>query len=585
MQFSKKQLEGAELVFLLVLRIRGRFFRFSTKAITVQNSDLDLGPSSLQFSGGLAEDVSFEESASPESSLIGQEVAISVLFGDDDGASWGEFAKEDYDLGDASAELSLLRKGDNFQMREILIDGRVESPTYGSRFEPLLFSIVDNFMDRSGSTHRPDQRVTIRTWPTQTSSYPANVHTVVFDETIENRFYPIIIGKPGFAFAGLNKTEFMGFPLYWVEMNQADKHNGNTPALCLIAGHACTASNLTVYDLRNRHEAGSLVGTPYAGNYKQTASISSVKKDEKGQVVSTCFVIGGVGPTALRTYKADPLFGSFDQGEGGALEPNTNQTMRGAGAVINFLLREIPNLILSEKTGATLNLLDGYHLDFFINEPVDPLDFVTGEILPLLPLSLLEGPDGVEFIFWNMDPSDADVVDEINPKTRGGQRASTVTVSSRQNIVNRLAIQFAPEADTGNYLGHIEYVEEQAASATPESKLIDFDIVGNPYSGASVRRYGVRRGQKITTSIVQDPATARSILDWQIRYFGQTKRRASYLMPIEFHHLKIGDIVRWTDDEIGIKNALSHVVAIRRAPKNCLISIQTVPNWIGIEQF
>ena len=170
----------------------------------------------------------------------------------------------------------------------------------------------------------------------------------------------------------------------------------------------------------------------------------------------------------------------------------------------------------------------------------------------------------------------------IDPSIRGGQRASGVSFSDSYGIVNEPTIYFSRDANSGKYKRSITYSTERAFSASPTAPGVeDSTLEANPYSGASVRRYGARKSEPIRASCVQDPATARAILDWMIRYYGQSRRKCTYLLPQDYQYLRPGDVVIWRDADLGIADTLSHVISVTRAPGQTLITLESIPNWIG----
>jgi len=273
--------------------------------------------------------------------------------------------------------------------------------------------------------------------------------------------------------------------------------------------------------------------------------------------------------------EGDELYVSFvTNGRGGVYAPNRTRALRGAGEIIRDLMAMSGIRIDPGVTGTDLNELNRYKLDFWYNEQRKPTNVIREDILPLLPVDYVTTERGLGFVVWRFGAGLEWVVDEINPATRGGARQGAISFSSSAQVVNRLRIDYAQRVDTGEYLRHLVY----DAETDPEDPY----VVGNPWAAASQARYrhlGIRE-ETITADVVQDGGTAAAILDWMIRRKAQTRRRAAYLLPQPYQHLRLGDIVLWTDDEVAITNALSVVVGVERRPGPVMVRIETLPSWI-----
>ena len=577
MRYSRAQLYGADLVLLLTLTARGKVFRFATTPINVANSDPEMGPSMLAYRGGLADDTAFQDAAKIGDVLQGRSTGISIDFCDDDGTAWGAFAAEDADLGDSVAELAMIRSGDDFIDREILISGRVISPTYGDRYEPLVFTIDDPIIDAQDMIPDKSQTVNALSW----TSGSRGADVVVRDPRTDGAVYPVIFGHPGYK-TDSNMIDFSGWPALQVEVDQIHRANNTggvarAAAGLLLAGHACTASSVRIYNFSQKEK-----GAPSLAAYKYTDIFPcQTHTDDQGRAVTYCLV-AGTGAPALICNEGDALYASFDQGGGGVIDPATGAEMRGAGQIMHWLLQYTGQIPLSDPAGVAASALDSYLLDLYINTPTKAITVITSEIAPLLPVSILQGVQGVKILAWNLEASQADIIDTIHPARRGGQRAGGVSFTSSSDIVNKMTINYCLDAETGKYKRALTYTAEDAAYASPDAPGgNDPAIIGNAYAGASQRRYGVRSGGSINASPIQDEATARAVLDWQIKYRGQTRRRARYQLPQHYQHLRPGDVIAWTDEDIGVANVLCFVLSVMRTPGDTIIEIETVPDWTG----
>lgn len=551
-------LPPARLVWLVELTLRGRVYRFASEPVAV---DSDAGP--LLFLEGLSP-IKFAEESGPEDLGVGErDVGIQVLFGvgaDPGALGWAALAEGGHDLGDARGEVSLIRQGDPFERREVVLAGRLIRPEYGARAEPVRFSVVEEPTEDRGQVPTDREVVGVDTWP--------GSGVLVASDSAKGQQYPLVIGQPGTILGSDTADLFPGVPGLLVRISQTGDNSSTDAELVIARGHiaACTAgaAAVRVYNV-SKYDPGSLV--KYDQTYPCTAGV-----DAFGQQV-TKVTVPGTGITGLLVEDGDEIHASIIAG-GGAIYDG--RPARDAVDVIRYLLG-LSTLRLPALVPHVEERLRGYKFDFFTNESASPWEILRQDVLPWLPVSLMFGDGGAELVFWDFDATEADAIDVINPSTRGGQRAGPVKFSDASKLYNQLRIRFARRSDSGAYL-------RELTMGPLRSEASDRYIV-DPYAVESYSRHQGPRGEPLVgtpleASTIDDPATAAAVLRWRLRLHGSTRRRLSYLLPQEYQYLRPGDVVLVTDGEVALDRALCHVRRVERGPGDVQIELATVPNFI-----
>ena len=90
--------------------------------------------------------------------------------------------------------------------------------------------------------------------------------------------------------------------------------------------------------------------------------------------------------------------------------------MRGAGEVLVQLIQWSGRPVDLGRWAAAEPLLERYRLDFVIDAEVDVWEFIRTHILPILPLSIVSGPNGIAPVVWRYAPSTATPVHVLHPR-------------------------------------------------------------------------------------------------------------------------------------------------------------------------
>ena len=556
---SREALERGRLLWLLTLTIRGRRYRFSTEPAAVSNADELEGPPVVQFLSGLAF-LEYEDTIGLfDSESSSREVSVSVLFQQGQAEGWTAISDTRRDIGEATGELSLLIEGDDLADREIIVSGALGSPTHGSRHEPVDFTITESDWLDAALLPAPGAKVRKKTWPKTT----AGGHDLRRDDPAKGQHYPLIFGDPGkyppVEWWGKASGNMPMTPALLVKIDTTDEDNRAHPATILLAGHAVYLPSTPTVSIYNEAKRRWFTATPV------------LSADGLGRTVTTTTTTAANPAAANFIEPGDGLWVAWT-GAGGV--PNKHETApaRGAGEIIDYLLGFSKLRIDTLRGRAVLLEVDGFALDFWINEPRAPFEIIKQDILPLLPMSAQIRQEGLGFVYWKWDAVAADAVATLDVSTELGERTSSVEVSAIDDVYNTIRIDYCQDGPEGDYRKTLIYSHEDTAA--------DGEVSVNPYSWASFTRYGKREGLVIEAPIVEQDDTARAILDWKIRYHSMTHRTVSYRLPQAWQAREVGDVITVTDSAIGWSGVVCLITAIVRVPGYTDITLTTVADWI-----
>lgn len=496
----------ASVEFLLSITFAGREFYFST----VPRVLLDGAGEPIQFDGGL--DVSWTDALNflNESPTL---LAVPLaLFFPVDVAS---LVAAGHDLWQGTGELSLWIEGRPYEDRVVLVAGSMVSPSYGGVGEPVKFSLEANGFEDTHLTHTQNERVKTNTWPNA-------------DPAADLKYYPIVFGTPGFdPSSGLSVA---GSPALAVDL---DTLAGTVRFL--VAGHPIEAAAATLINITKDPPAIFPSG------------ILSEVQDLKGQPTTLTTVI----PVGTGSFDpGDEVWVIWDQG-GGMLNDRRTAARTGAGEVIDFFLR-LSSLDIDAGAWRSLSpeLNIDYHLSGYLNNAVGPWDWVSDNVLPLLPVSVYATGGGLSVSLWRRDASKAEAVGTI--EAGGGVARVGPVIYEDQKIANDIRLDYALDGAARTYQ------RSGGVTGNPRPITDDEGIFATEYSRASFLRYG-SQADAITTDIITDTATAGAVLQWMHRARALPYRVLRYEVPIRMGFLVRGDVILLTDAELHLDQYLCFV--------------------------
>ena len=610
MFYNRDELETGRLVWLLDITIRGRVYRFSTDVIEVMTGDTEHGNPSYHYAAGL-EFLEYEDTLNVmESGSADRTVSVSVVFQGGQQAGWEAIADTTRDAGTATGELSLLIVGETHKNRRRLVRGYLDSPVYGNKNEPVEFTLTQADHLDMAMYPRPAMQVNVETFPNFNTNdiakgFPSETTTFLrshgADDAVMGEYYPVVFGQPGthtprgwvgwsaiYTFGhpkeSLFASSFEAVPGLAVVTDLEKGHSGydlvptesGTPFGFMIAGHECSTVQESSHDLAS---VGSVL------LYNQDWSVPLEAKvyqyaDQSGQAYSMCWVWNKTptsfeASTGFEYAKAyleagAEVWVSFT-GVGGV--PNKQRTgpLLGAGEIIQYLMEQSFLDVDTFKNLQPLKAVDHFVFDFWFNEPRSPWDIVNEDLLPYLPLSSYASEAGVAFVFWNWDATKQDAVEHINIDNELGERTGPVEVSPISEIYNNITINYCQTGSDSQFRKSMTYTHDSYGKGE--------NFIQDAYSYASFTRYGERIGPVIDCPTIERDSTAAAILDWNIRYFSQSRRSVSYVLGQKFQSLDLGHVVTITDPDINFDEVVCLVTSVVRVPGQTEVTFTTTPNW------
>lgn len=560
---------GQRIWWLLDLQWAGQTIRLSNVEVDI----LDEDGNSLHYHGAL-ESVDVDDgiewlsdsSASPATAQVAAVLPVDVP----------ELVARGYDLASATGTLSRWVEGTVYEARRVLIAGQLTDPEYGAAREPVSFSL--ELLPWDGSQVIPPMGYAVEGTNFELgaiASIPASGVGLP---------YPLVVGHPGQVSTSVWSSGLItGSQAVYADQRRT-LHGSHFAGLIpvLSYGHGTvdsvflkTATDTTFlrYQVINTYDdnghpitVASWWYTRSGGNdlyYDVTASYTWSPP--------TTTTVGSIGHTSAPTSiqpssNTDPVgtfVGWLDSGNptGGGMVGRSGVAMRGAGEVLAKLIEWSGRPVDLGRWAAAEPLLDRYRLDFTIDAEVDVWEFIRTHILPILPLSIVSGPNGIAPVVWRYDATSADAVAHFDTGSDPSiERASMVSYD--RDIRNDITVEYALAIRTGNYLGRLRYTSNSSAD--------DDGAVPSYLCELSQRRYTQPNGEPlvaphvIESAVIYDDATAHAVCQWMAAAYALARRRVEYLVPeAEWGWLERGSVVTITDAELHLDTQVAVVEGVR----------------------
>lgn len=551
MRLSSTTLQAPPPVLLLTLRIGGRTVRL-TDGTGLEVPLRVTGAADLHFDPGLSTTATdrmlgwFSGDLSPRTvsceCMLGFDLALEIARG--------------HSLYESSAELAQLYVGQSWEDRRVLIQGKVQEPLYGSKNEPFSFAITENPGEDSSLIPSSSWTLSPQTFPR--SDYPSRAVAYsgtgvpAHDPNLTGAGYPLIIGAPGQTSAtDVGDATYAGTcpatPALYVESDSDGTSTTTTDFAILVAGGVTNASDVGAsVKIFNK-----TMGTTW------TATVSA-SSDRLGQPFSY------VTPptTADIPVQGDELWCAWDPGEGGGV-PYGSSMLRRADHVVRWALDQ-SSLRVDRGGFPRLGALASYQIDGYINTRTSPWSWLKTEILPLLPVSVVSGPDGIAVVPWDFNATSAKAVVHLE-EGRNFDRLSPVSMSSWSDVINKVTIRFAPDASSGTptmyrcFTGKLSASEEADPYTLPDHWALRSQPV-----------FGVRE-EEVTTSYIYDSATAELVATWMLRARAFPRRTLGIQLPQSLDWLRPGDVISLTSADLHLSSQVAHVESLAPAPGGAIL--------------
>ena len=437
-RWNAAQLLGKETYWLLDIVYAGKTYRLAHQSVTVTSTLLG----SLQYAPGLVEDVTLKTEFSLFSDAAERRTIAITAFLDDDVAALEALG---HDMSGSPVTLSKWIDGQDYDDRRVFMIGRMRDPIYGGRYLPVAFTLEESLFDDPALVPTTSQQVNAAT--TNTSN---------LDKDDIGLYYPVVIGYPGRVPDLSGILVVAGSQGVW-----RCKADGSQEMI--IAGHPTNAN--VVYLLNDDWTSGSAYVAVQTYD-DQGQPITVVQSASGVAVVVVAFAgLNGIGARAelLAVYSAsDPtlntqtaVFVAWYEGVGvgatsGGLVQN-GQIVRAAGDVLAWMLAQSKFPTDTNRIAAIAGAINTIQIDTTIDAQTRPWDWVTTNLLPLLPVSVAMGPFGAYLVRWNPDATTRDAVAildaDANPEIEFGESISTDTTRR----ANDITLNYALDIRTGVY--------------------------------------------------------------------------------------------------------------------------------------
>ena len=432
-------------------------------------------------------------------------------------------------LGSARGTLSIWAEGTDAVIP--LIEGPIRDPAWTSREEPITGRLEVEPATDTSLIPGVNERVIS---PTGGATWTA------YDPAIGGEYYPRVWGAPG----GVNNSHAKGSPCLYVVVTALSEKG-------LIAGHHVHASHVRV----TNYSAGAVSSVVAVTN----------EYDGLGQPVATIpLSIAGTGWAAAPDLGSE-LWIQWVDGVGaaeyGAMDEN-GDPMRGAGAILEWMLRRSSVAWDSSRVAALRSFLDQYLIDTYVlaerQERIPPWHWIQDVLLPILPVSTHIGAEGLYLTPWRFTATAADAVADLVEGPSGNCEAvGYVESTPRDDVASSLEVSYDYDPQTNGSLASVKL------SGDPQYLADVVDSTEDAYLREAVRLYGPLRIAALTTRAVEDAGTAGLIAAWLARKHGPQRSAAVYdVDQLPGGRLQPGDVITITDAVRGwtTQPAIVHAV-------------------------
>lgn len=433
--FTREEIQGYDLEWLVDLTYGGNVIRLSSSALTVPSAAGDLA-----YHDGLLErpwwrrQVSlFTRAAQPERMTLELLLPVDVA----------ALAARGHRLPYLPVSVSLVRvrrdsdvATDTYEERLVCLTGRAMSVRYGSARNDdgtfagaceVFLTVERPLWDAPGRVPRVTEQVSRDTWA---------VDPTKLSEGDLGKGLPYVYGYPG-------KDPLQ--PSGWLS------------AHAMRWGRKTTLFHVGIV-AKGAVDASTVMLNTDDDPYGQEVTLSETR-DQLGTLVTIVDYDAegyesGAGelPESYRPGVADATKVYVAWHDGGGMTKPGGGVIRGAGDVLLHLWQHAGAPIDYGYTAAAVPFLNGWNIDTVIEASCSPIEWVEGQLLPLLPLSIIQTERGLAPVVWRPDLSAADSVLHINADLDPAiETADTVSWegSAGAEIVNTFTLRYGYSARVG----------------------------------------------------------------------------------------------------------------------------------------
>lgn len=517
---TEAELLAGEIVWLLEVEFAGQTYRWASDPLVLDDAD----GVALAFEGGLDVDLeqTFDLLADSSDAL---EVSFELVWPVDVAA----LVAAGHDLSTAWGELSLWAPGRTYEQRDLRLSGAIDAPAYGSEGEPIRFSLRDDASRDRSMIPDAAARVTPTTWPTH-------------DPACTGRPYPVVFGRPGiYQTSAGDEGQTTGSPGLAVGFDEVE-----------IEGSPVTLVTILISDGHVNATSVRMINVSKSTGTDRTVTHST---DGLGRPVSV------ITTTTTAVEEGHEIWIRWDEGGGIPSIERAGDYIRGAGELARWLMQQSSRRIDIGRWQAAQAYLDRWLVSGYFDDPASAFDLFLDHLAPILPVSLVSGPDGDYPVIWRSDLTAADVVEAL---VAGPEfcRSSDIEYSLQEPI-NEVRVDFAARGDSsGEYRRSIYVTGDADLLLDASDELVrPPDVVPSQHARVSRLRYQERRADEpIQTDIVTDTDTAIQIGLTRMMLRSLRGRTVTYEAAPRYASIPLGTWVSITDPDVSFDEQLAIVL-------------------------
>lgn len=540
---SRQEWRGSFPVFVCTLIWNGKTFYLSTKPLVIDKEN-----DYLQLTGGLTEDPEFEsviESTGFNVKSISTSISAYL-----NNVNLSEQFSNKNSIENADVELSYILVNNNsiqsYDERTILIKGKIKEPIIGhrDRFNGYFEASIESEVLET-SLHSTSMGQGARISPEELSdlvnptlSPLSGIQDINYILNLldihKEKILPIVFGNPGTTFdKDYNEIEYGATPAYVL---YATTGTANDMYLC-IAPHDVEAENVQIYD--------------DLGNFRVEDVEKWVRND--GRIFSFVhFTTGSGGWQNPIDDESSKYYVSWYR-EGGLISPTDNKAINGAGDICLWCLEQGNQLVDYPAWMELKPYLNTYKIAGYINdEEITPIEFLEMEIIPLLPIAVIQGENGMKPILdlfssgFKPNPICSIIANEEFSATSGLQQ-----IGDASSLINDFTVLFCFDMKQQSH--------KAKQRITGDQTIFNDHININDLAVKSFEKYG-SRAATMETTFVHDFNTASLICFDKIRNNSFPKYIIDYQIAPRYGWLEVGDIISLTDIDFHFENELVQVI-------------------------
>ena len=502
-----------------------------------------------------------------------QSVPVTVLWPDDVAAA----VAAGFRLDTAEGELSVWMEGQQYEQRRVLLVGRVMQPSYGARGERVRFSIEAPPWNDGGTwpdLFRFKRAMTPATVPVSASP---GFLAVLEDRRTTGRNPPTVIGNPGNLdkvkrTAVVSETVGDNVDLWRDTVPGAStgvavgrvSSGSKVPGLFMLCGHATEAGAFGSTSQDIATDNTPLVNI-YGERGRWRGTTIPFHMEIGGRTVTVCpafeifapglgsMVTKSIGDAVLQDRIGFTFLSGHDDFDTFHGLTNTSQTgpLRTVHDLLVLVLSSSAYPVDWPRLYAALGRVPTFDVEGYVDERVGVWDFVSQQLLPLLPLSVRVGPRGLYAITADFSATVADTIGTMRAGVDCFRQGSVQYERRLRDLSGTITVE---AGDNGGQPAQTVTVSPLTMLQGHRARLAQqSSLAGQILS--RVQQSPTHQGQ--TTQTVKAPwlageTGAHYVATQRLAFQSAQLRTVRYELRPEFVELEVGDLLRLVDHELSI---------------------------------